>query len=357
MGRRKQQRNRGEGGLERIGCIWYYTFYNLQGKQIRRSSKSPLKSVAIEELRKTKEEQAKGIDPTAGRKLKYAGLRSILIADYLSSGKASLDGEEVLISGRRGLLKPLDDFFGGMNVRNITTDLIREFKAKRMGEGGVLGPTVNRNLAMLRRMFRLAQREGKLSVVPYFPMEQESEPREGFLERPEFEKLRAEMPESLHPTLLFAYEVGCRTGAIKKVVWPWVNLDRKEICFPPGVLKNKKPLIAPLSDELVELLKKRFRGGPVFYMTNFRKEWNKASVKVGLGKKTGDAWYEYDGLIPHDLRRSAARNLVNSGVEIAIAMKLAGHKTLHIFLRYNIISTEQLHEAMAKVTAQNKVAK
>jgi hypothetical protein len=31
--------------------------------------------------------------------------------------------------------------------------------------------------------------------------------------------------------------------------------------------------------------------------------------------------------------------------------------TLHIFLSYNIISTEQLHEAMAKVTAQNKAAK
>jgi integrase len=92
-------------------------------------------------------------------------------------------------------------------------------------------------------------------------------------------------------------------------------------------------------------------------MTNFRKEWNKACVKVGLGKKTGNAWYEYDGLIPHDFRRSSVRNLANSGVEIATAMKLTGHKTLHIFLRYNIISTEQLHEAISKVTAQNKVAK
>jgi hypothetical protein len=45
-------------------------------------------------------------------------------------------------------------------------------------------------------------------------------------------------------------------------------------------------------------------------------------------------------------------------MKIATAMKLTtGHRTLHIFLRYNIISTEQLHEAMAKVSAQNKVAK
>lgn len=206
-------------------------------------------------------------------------------------------------------------------------------------------------------MFRLAQREGKVSTIPYFPMEQESEPRDGFLERPEFEKLRAEMPKNLHPSLLLAYEVGCCTGAIKKVVWSWVNLDRKEICFPTGVLKNKKPLIVPLSGELVGMLKKRFRGGPVFDMTNFRREWNKACVKVGLGQKTGEEWYKYEGLIPHDFRRSAARNLVSSGVDIPTAMKVTGHLTRHIFLRYNIISTEQLHEAMAKVTAQNKAAK
>ena len=39
-------------------------------------------------------------------------------------------------------------------------------------------------------------------------MEKESEPREGFLERPEFERLRAEMREPLRPTLTFCYETG-----------------------------------------------------------------------------------------------------------------------------------------------------
>ena len=40
-------RTRGEGGLEKIGHIWYFTFYNLKGKQMRRSSKSRLKSVEL----------------------------------------------------------------------------------------------------------------------------------------------------------------------------------------------------------------------------------------------------------------------------------------------------------------------
>jgi integrase len=91
------------------------------------------------------------------------------------------------------------------------------------------------------------------------------------------------------------------------------------------------------------MLKKKFRGhGTVFATKNFRREWIKACVKCGLGEKTGKAWYQYRGFAPHDFRRSAVRNLVNSGVDTATAMKIAGHRTLHIFMRYNIISTGQL---------------
>ncbi len=350
-------RTRGEGGLEKIGHVWYFTFYNLKGKQVRRSSKSRLKAVAVEMLQQAQKELRKGAEPTSARKTKYEDIRCILVDDYLSSGKAVMDGEEILISGRRGLLKPLDDYFGGINVANIKTDMLRDFSAKRM-ENGVAGPTVNRNLAMLRRMFKLAERESKVSSVPYFPMQKESEPREGFLERPKFEKLRAEMPEPLRATLTFCYETGCRTGAMAKVVWPWVNLAEQEISLPPGIVKNRKPLIVPLSDELTAMLKKKFRGhGTAFETKNFRREWIKACVKCGLGEKTGKAWYQYKGLVPHDFRRSAVRNLVNAGVDTATAMKITGHRTLHIFMRYNIISTGQLHEAMEKVTSKKKAAK
>jgi integrase len=114
-----------------------------------------------------------------------------------------------------------------------------------------------------------------------------------------------------------------------KVVWPWVNLADQEISLPPGVVKNRKPLIVPLSDELTAMLKKKFRGhGTVFATKNFRREWIKACVKCGLGEKTGRAWYQYKGLVPHDFRRSAVRNLVNAGVDTATAMKITGHRTL-----------------------------
>ena len=89
----RKQRSHGDGGIEKIGETYYFTFYNLNGKQVRRSSKSKLKSVAIEMLQKTQEELRKGVEPGSARKTKYEDIRAILIADYVSSGKATMDGK------------------------------------------------------------------------------------------------------------------------------------------------------------------------------------------------------------------------------------------------------------------------
>jgi integrase len=347
-------RTRGEGGLEKIGDIWYFSFYNLNGKQVRRSSRSPLKSVAIAKLQKAQDALRKGHEPASAFKLKYEDLRSILVADYTAHGKAVMAGDDLVVAGKKGILTPLDDFFAGMAVQSITTDVLREFVADRKAHG-VSGPSCNRYFARLRRMFKLAHREGKVSAIPYFPMSQESEPREGFVERPDFERLRSEMPVALRPALTFCYETGCRTGAMKRIVWPWVNLETKEMHLPAGVIKNRKPLVLPLSTELVTMLEKLVpRHGPVFATTNFRREWNRACVKIGVGKKTGEQWYQYEGLIPHDFRRSAVRNLIAAGVPETTAMRITGHRTRAVFDRYSIVSTAQLHDAMTRVSDNAK---
>ena len=97
-------------------------------------------------LQKAQEELRKGIAPTSANKLKYEDLRSILVADYTDSGKLEMRGDEIVITGKTGLLKALDGHFSDMNVQAITTDEIRKFIAKRKAEG-VTGPAINRNLA------------------------------------------------------------------------------------------------------------------------------------------------------------------------------------------------------------------
>ncbi len=95
----------------------------------------------------------------------------------------------------------------------------------------------------------------------------------------------------------------------------------------------------------------------VFDATNLRTEWGKACEAVGLGKRvkqtseSANIWYAYEGLIVHDLRRSAVRNLVNAGVSENVGMKISGQKTASVFLRYRIVSPANVVEAMQKVVA------
>jgi hypothetical protein len=58
---------------------------------------------------------------------------------------------------------------------------------------------------------------------------------------------------------------------------------------------------------------------------------------------------KYTGLIFHDLRRTAARNLRRAGIAETVIMKIGGWRTRSVFERYAIVSRGDMVDAMQKL--------
>jgi integrase len=128
-----------------------------------------------------------------------------------------------------------------------------------------------------------------------------------------------------------------------------------------GETKNGEGRVIPLGDELVEALRSQlhlrnthFPACPFVFFRTIRTKKNPVPSWVPIGDirkafEMGCAAAGLAGTIFHDLRRSSVRNMVRAGVQERVAMRISGHKTRFVFDRYNIVSDQDLAEAMQKV--------
>ena len=303
--------------------------------------------------------------PSDVSRLRYEDLRQILMDYYREKHPASMymrptedGGTEETFSGADAL----DRFFKRMPVSEITALKIQAYvKAQR--KRGIAGPTIRRQLGRLRSAFNRAKDLDLITDnhIPSFNLPEDSNANQGFLDLDDFFKFRTELPKTLQPAATFLYYTGCRIGAAKKITWRMVSKDCDEIEVAGEITKTREPLTIPLVGPLEEIanmlreIRKTFPqpNDPILCFTNFRRAWNTTCHRLGLGvfePATG----RYEGLKPHDLRRSAARNLIKAGVDRRTAMKITGHKTEHIFERYNIKTTDDVKEALLKVGQYKK---
>jgi integrase len=353
-----RKRERGTGGLfkKRGSKYWYAQFYDANGKKHRISTKKAAKEEAQGVLRNLLTDKDRGV-PFVGdlKKLTYGALRGALIANYVEKGNRSLlttAGGSDTING----LQALDEFFGykepdemGVSVTRMTTDSARKFVEKRQAEG-MSNSTINSSLASLRRMLVIAHEDGKLQNVPKIRLLKPNPPRKGFLPRDKFEELLGHLPANLKPLVTFLYYCGVRVGEALQIDWAQVNLGAGVIRLEDDQTKTGEARSIPLPDVLLGMLEQKT--GPVFDATNLRKAWQKACVAAKLGTlaeadKAGNR--KYEGLIIHDLRRSAIKNLMKSGVNEKVAMAISGHKTRAVFDRYHIVDETDVLDAMRKV--------
>lgn len=263
--------------------------------------------------------------------------------------------------------------FGSLKPVQLTTERLAEYRKQRVkklmerrrsadddGEAKAKKAahvTVNREFAYLRASLLHASKKTppKVLRVPSFPMAKEDNARQGFLEASVYEKLRdAFLDTGVQLLFIVAYNIGVRSKELRLIEWDQVD-------FRDGIIsilrtKNGEARAVPIfSGDMFDYLKAakatRDRLYPqskwVFSRTgepikDFREEWENSCKRAGCS-----------GLLFHDLRRTAVRNMVRiHGLDRTIAKKISGHKTDSMFDRYNIIDVEDIKAAKRHVDSR-----
>ena len=157
--------------------------------------------------------------------------------------------------------KHLEPFFGGRRMSNVTTADVRRYAVARQQESASNG-TINRELAALRRMFRLALQESKLMHGPHIGLLEENNTRRGFFERHQFDAVREHLSEDFQGLVTFAYFTGWRVRSdIQPLTWAQCDRRAGDIHLEPVATKNKDGRTFPYGgiDELREVIEEQWR--------------------------------------------------------------------------------------------------
>lgn len=332
---------RGTGGTYLRGNV-YWIRYRHRGQLFRESSESESETVARRLLKKrigeTGKRGAKFLGPTEER-LKFDDIAKMLTDDYAANERKSAKRIEQAVEHLRGA-------FGLDRAVDITTDRVQGYIADRR-KAGAANATINRELAALKRMFRIAVNAERLSRAPHISMLEENNARQGFLDHGQWLALRDALPDHLRGPISFLYLSGWRVSEMKALEWRDIDVAGKVIRLRPELSKNKRGRVLPLSGELADVIERasdarRLDCPFVFHvagrpLVDFRGSWSAACKAAGLR-----------GLLIHDLRRTAVRNMVRAGIPERIAMELSGHKTRAVFDRYDIVNEADLMDAVAR---------
>jgi integrase len=346
-----QKRPRGTGCIyqQKGSSNWWIQYYR-NGKVYRQSAGTSKRRKAAQMLQRKLAEIANHtfIDPKSERTL-VKELAEDFLRDYRINGRKSLSDVEA--RWRLHLSKE----FGDHRAANIGNDQMTRYVARRQTEGAS-NATINRELAALKRMFTLGVRARKVYSMPNFPHLEERNVRKGFIEDGQYQALaKACSAEGLWLRAMFevGYNFGWRVSELLNMRVRQIDLASRTIRLEVGETKNDEgrevemtPLVYALVQQCVagkqgeDFVFTRESGKPV---RDFRGSWEKVCKAARV-----------PGLLFHDLRRTAVRNMVRRGIPERVAMTISGHKTRSIFDRYNIVSKSDLHEAAKKLALRDQ---
>ena len=281
------------------------------------------------------------------------------------------------LRGDRRTLEHFKAAFGAdAPLASITAARISAYKAERLAAFSVRrrdatgrprrlsAASVNRPLALLRHLLRLAHEEWEvLRVVPRIKLEKEPEGRIRWLgqhDPAEEGRLRAACEKSGNPNLgavaTVALETGMRQGEVMGLAWERVDFSRAVIRLEHTKSGRRREVpmrqavyeaLAPLRADALAALQPDADGrrpeprGRVWPDRRFpRTAWERAVERAGI-----------DDFHFHDCRHHFASWFMMRGGSLQALQKILGHATLAMTQRYAHLSPDYLRAEIEKTAS------
>ena len=351
---------------------WHCKFYD-HGKPVRFACDTESEPEARRVLKEKIKLAGIGKLPTAAtRRTTLTDLANLVFSNYGDNGYDSIERQ-------RDAFNHLFGFFGADRpAEEITSARIDEYKVwrpqqpdgralKRKNERlykdkpvriGCAKATVNRELSALRHAFKLAARQTPplVTSTPHIALARERNRRLGFFEWEQFEAVRNHLPGYLRAPMTTAFYTGWRassellTREKKHIVNGMLILEAEEAKneqprkFPLDIISELRETIEQQLEATRELELETGRVIPLLFhhdgnpIVDYLPAWRKTCAAAGLS-----------GKLVHDFRRTAARNLINAGVDPLTTMQLVGWEDISMLKRYAIIDDATLTRGVEKL--------
>jgi integrase len=268
-------------------------------------------------------------------------------------------------------LKIVMPYIGDLPLNQVHIGTLEPYLAARKAQG-IKSGTLNRDLAVVRRILNLAARLWRhengsswLETAPLLPMLNNKGARKPYpLSWEEQDLLFGRLPEHLRRMALFKVNTGTREQEVCTLRWEWEmevpDLETSVFVVPGERVKNGEDRLIVLNQVAREVVQGQRGQHPEFVFT-YQGEplaklhtaaWNRARLKAAdayeatFGKVCPDG---FRNVRVHDLKHTFGRRLRAAGVSFEDRQDLLGHKNGKITSHYSAAEVESLIVAADQV--------
>lgn len=261
------------------------------------------------------------------------------VSDIMLAYLADKSDKPSYETGMLGAWKALQPHFGHLRPDQITRKVSKAYWSKRAGKSN---GTIIKDLTVLRAALKWHDKNTPAIIeVPHSPP-----PRDRFITKADYRQMFFKAGTAYMKVFLaLAWYTAGRKEALLSLTWDRVNLQTGKLNLGPDVGKKGRAQGIPIHKALKRILAIHYRGRISNYVID------RGGQRIGNIKKGFAAAAERAGLqnvTPHDIRRSAARHMIERGVPIEEVSQLLGHRDISTTYRvYARFSSTYLSNAVA----------